>query len=431
MPSDCLECLTVLRRIGLQVGVESVTLSFTMSKHADKGVIGFCSMVSQEIANRRMGGVLHYLQDTPGLRLRDFRVFGDLGTEAEAPPPPWTGKADGVIICFGLSPDETSGQIYRWIARGQAPVVNLTNEWMHPKVPFVCTDIDAMTRLAAEYLVGKGHRHFAFLWEAVALQASSRHHEVFHRRLMDHGYRALRCDLSFRPGESIRTDERLQHESGLIQFLRKAPKPLGVFTMNDHHARAVCVLCDKLGLDVPNEVAVLGAGNLMESRAASPVLSSVETEDHAIGFEAMKLLHQLMKGGRAPRRRRLPPPIRVIDRESTCPGFVRFGDAERARKYIGEHACEGINVADLVRAMSVSRRTLENHFRESVGHSPGEEICLVRLSRAQELLTRTDLSMTAVSGMSGFSEPPRFSEFFRRRVGLTPSEYRRRWKEGV
>jgi len=287
-----------LRRIGLQAGVESGTLSFTMGKHADKGVIGFCSMVSQEIANRRMGGVLHYLQDTPGLSLRDFRLFGDCETD-------------------------------------------------------------------------------------------------------------------------------------LIRFLRKAPKPLGVFAMNDHHARAVCMLCNKLGLDVPNEVAVLGSGNLIASRSSSPTLSSVETRNDEIGYEAMKLLHHLVRGGRAPRRLKMIPPIRVIERESSCPGFTNFGDAIRAREYIREHACEGIRVADVVRALSISRRTLEYHFRQSVGHSPGEEIDLVRLARAKDLLTGTDLSMTAVSGMAGFGEPPRFSEFFRRQVGLTPSEYRQRWKEGV
>jgi len=397
-----------------------------MSKHSDKGTIGFASLDIQ-----RLEGALHYLQDSPGLRLRDFRVFGDLGTELEAPPPPWTGKADGVVMSLGLSPNETPDLIYRWLRRGQVPVVSMTGEWVHPKVPTVRTDDAATSRLAAEYLVGKGHCHFAFVGETIAPQESSRRHEVFHGRLSDHGYQALRCDLSFRPGSEIRTDERLQHEAGLIQFLKKAPKPLAVFTMNDYYARAVCVLCDTLGLDVPNDVAVLGNGNLVESRAASPGLSSVETEEHAIGYEAMKLLHHLMRGGRAPRRPKLIPPIRVIERESTCPDFAKFGDANRAREYIRRHACEGINVHDVVSSMSVSRRTLEYHYQETVGHSPGEEINLVRLARAEELLRATDLSMTAVSGMTGFSEPPRFSAFFRRRNGLTPSEYRRRWKEGV
>ena len=397
-----------------------------MSKHSDNGTIGFASL-----DNQRLGGVLRYLQDTPGLRLRDFRVFGDLGTEAEAPPPPWTGKADGVVVSFGLSPKESPDLICRWFRRGQVPVVSMTNEWVHPRVPVVRTDIDAVSRLAAEYLVGKGHRHFAFIGEAIAPQESSHRHEVFLRQLSTHGYQALRCDLSFRPGSDIRTDERLRHEADLIRFLRDAPKPLGVFTMNDYYARAVCVLCDTLGVDVPNEIAVLGFGNLMESRAASPGLSSVETDEHVVGHEAMRLLHLLMRGGRAPRRPKLIPPVRVIERESSCPGFTLFGDAKRAREYIRRYACEGIHVADMVRSISVSRRTLENHFLASVGHSPGEEISLVRLARAEELLRATDLSMTAVSGMCGFSEPPRFSAFFRRRIGLTPSEYRQRRKEGV
>jgi len=84
-----------------------------------------------------------------------------------------------------------------------------------------------------------------------------------------------------------------------------------------------------------------------------------------------------------------------------------------------------------VRHLSVSRRTLEDHFRRSIGHSPGEEISLVRLERAKELLMGTDLSMTVVSGMLGFSEPPRFSTFFQKHVGFTPSDYRRGFREGT
>jgi len=402
-----------------------------MSRHFDRGVIGFFSLISQEIANRRIEGIMHYLQGSPGLRLRDFRVFGDVETGDEAPPPPWQGEADGVIVCLGISADETTDQMSRWLQRGQAPVVSLVREWVHPGIPVVCTDSDAVMRLAAEYLAGKGHRHFAFVGEAVAPLDSARRFEVFQHRLEDFGHRALRCDLSFRPVVGIGNDERVQREAGLVGFLRKAPKPLGLFAMSDYHARAVCLLCDHLGLDVPNEVAVLGCGNLIESRAASPVLSSVETRNEAIGFEAMKLLHRLMRGGRAPRQPKMIPPVRVIERESSCPDFRVLGTAKLAREFIGMHACEGINVADVVRALSKARRTLEDQFRRSFGHSLGEEIGLVRMEKAQELLTKSDLSMRAVSDLTGFSQPPRFSTFFRRRLGLTPSQYRQRSKNGT
>ena len=286
-------------------------------------------------------------------------------------------------------------------------------------------------QLAADYLVDKGHRHFAFVADSVNLKDTARRREVFQRRLKDHSYRALGCDLAFRPDDDIASLERAQHDAGLIQFLRNTPKPLGVFALTDHYARALCMLCEKLGLDVPNEVAILGSGNLIASRSSSPTLSSVETGNDEIGYEAMKMLHHLMHGGRGSRRPKMIPPVQVIERESSCPGFTSFGSAQRAREFIRSHACEGIRVADVVRALSISRRTMENHFRQSVGHSPGEEIALVRLERAKELLTETDLSMTHVSGMAGFNEPPRFNAFFRRHVGLSPSEYRQRWQDGA
>jgi hypothetical protein len=47
-----------------------------------------------------------------------------------------------------------------------------------------------------------------------------------------------------------------------------------VSAMNDPHARAVCSLCEDLGIDVPDEVAILGVGDLNISRRHSPSISS-------------------------------------------------------------------------------------------------------------------------------------------------------------
>ncbi len=71
--------------------------------------------------------------------------------------------ADGVIISFGMSVGETTDQVFRWLQRGGVPVVSLVRDWIHPGIPVVCAASDAVMRLGAEYLVGKGHCHFAFI----------------------------------------------------------------------------------------------------------------------------------------------------------------------------------------------------------------------------------------------------------------------------
>jgi LacI family transcriptional regulator len=156
----------------------------------------------------------------------------------------------------------------------------------------------------------------------------------------------------------------------------------------------------------------------------SPTISSVATANDRIGFEAMKVLHRIMDGDERPKRPKLLGPEGIVEREST--GIPQGGGADIhiARDFIHAHAVEGITVEDVVRSLSISRRTLEKQFSERVGHSPKREIQLVRLEKAKQLLAETELSMTQVSAMTGFSELPRFSIFFRTQGGMSPSEYR-------
>lgn len=154
------------------------------------------------------------------------------------------------------------------------------------------------------------------------------------------------------------------------------------------------------------------------------------TANDRIGYEAMKTLHRIMDGGNRTRRPKLFEPEGIVERESTGRGEVGVADIQAARDFIHAHAVEGITVEDVVRGLSISRRTFEKQFSERVGHSPKQEIQLVRLERAKQMLVDTELSMTQVSAMTGFSDPPRFTEFFRKHVGVSPTEYREASRKG-
>ncbi len=397
-----------------------------MDDHSGRRTVGFSSMVWQEMANRRMDGVLRYLDGEGGFTLRDFRFMKAFEVDDMTPPPPWTGKADGVLTCFGAFKDEVDAMV-RWFRRGGAPVVSLGAEWRHPEVPVVCTDNNAVMRLAAEYLVRRGHGHFAFVSDMANLRAA-RQRKVLGKLLLAEGHELLSCDLAQRPNGSIEDIDRALADAAMTRFLREAPKPLAVFAITDLHARSVCTICRDLGLDIPGEVAILGSGNLSVSRSHSPTISSVQTAHDRVGYEAMKLLHRLMDGVKPPARAKRIPPIKVIERESTCPRRSGTGDVRRAMELIRAHACEGISVKEVVCNLGMNRRTLEKHFRKCIGHSPGQEIQQIRLARAKELLAGTDLSIIRVSQMTGFREPTRLNEFLRKHAGVTPSEYRKREK---
>ena len=94
-----------------------------MKNRSGKRTIGLTAMASQEIANRWTEGVLRYLEDERGLTLRDFRFPKAFEVDDVSPPPPWTGKADGVLVCFGVVGGKQAREdTYRWLRRGGVPI---------------------------------------------------------------------------------------------------------------------------------------------------------------------------------------------------------------------------------------------------------------------------------------------------------------------
>jgi LacI family transcriptional regulator len=375
-------------------------------------LLGFSAASWQEIAGRWVDGILRYLGETPELGFRDFSFLEGMEMDELAPPPAWKAKVSGTIVGFGVRSDLEIEQLMTWLDRGNAPVVSLVWDWSHPRIPQVTTDISAVASCAVDYMIGKGFGRLLIIDDEGNSPKTQRwYRSFFTRRLASRGLEAAQYALSFRP-EGVREDlERIRDEEGLAKLLRDSPKPLGVLAMGDPHARAVCSLCEDLGLEVPNEVAVLGVGDLNISRRHSPSISSVRTSAEDTGYEAAKLLHHMIKGEEPPDRPILIRPQGVIERESTCPNYSDSGDIRRAVNFIRTHACEGINVEDVVRHLAVSRRTLEKHFAKRIGHSPGHEIRQVRLDRAKQLLEETDMSITRISQLTGFREHARLTTF--------------------
>ena len=93
-------------------------------------------------------------------------------------------------------------------------------------------------------------------------------------------------------------------------------------------------------------------------------------------------------------------------------------------RQIREHACAGIKVADVVRALGVSRRVLESRFLRRLGHTPHEEIARVQFRRVEQLLAETELPLATIAARAGFRHPETMTVAFTRRHGLPPSRWR-------
>jgi LacI family transcriptional regulator len=113
-------------------------------------------------------------------------------------------------------------------------------------------------------------------------------------------------------------------------------------------------------------------------------------------------------------------------RQSTDVSAIDDPHVAAAVRFIREHACDGIQVPDLVAVAALSRTVLERRFTRLVGCSPKAELLRVQLARARQLLTETDLSLSVIAERSGFKHPEYFNVIFKLKIGQTPGRYRQR-----
>ena len=97
----------------------------------------------------------------------------------------------------------------------------------------------------------------------------------------------------------------------------------------------------------------------------------------------------------------------------------------RVTAYMLAHLDGELSLDELSKLVNLSRTHFCTAFRLTVGHTPREWLIGRRLERARELLGRFDMSITEIALALGYT-PSAFGAIFRERVGVTPSEFRRR-----
>jgi LacI family transcriptional regulator len=161
---------------------------------------------------------------------------------------------------------------------------------------------------------------------------------------------------------------------------------------------------------------------------ARPALSSVILASDAIGQRAAELIESLL-GKSSKRRIQTPeilvPPVGIATRRSTDVLAIDEPDVVTAIRFIRENCHRPIDVSDVLKEVSVSRRWLERRVRDAIGITLGAEIRRVRIERAKRLLLQTKHSIADVAKHSGFTDIRHIENCFRDELGLTPTQFRR------
>jgi LacI family transcriptional regulator len=326
-------------------------------------------------------------------------------------PPSWLAHWDGDGIIARIE----SKRIAKAVVDSKLPTVDVSAGRYVPAIPWVETDDRAIAHLAANHFLERGFRHFAYC-------ADTRFH--WSRWRGNHFSKLLEA-----AGHQCQTFEPPSRQSdrqvaAIEAWLIRLPRPVGVFACYDIRGQQVLDACRNAGLAVPDEVAVLGVDNdELLCELASPHLSSVIPDTHRTGYEAAALLARMMKGERLALEVRIAP-IGVHRRQSTDVLATDDPQVVHAVQFIREHACEPINVNDVLRAVPLSRKVLETRFKTILNHTLHDEIIRVRIDRAKQLLANTDLALADIASRTGFEHAEYLSVAFKRETGLTPAVYR-------
>lgn len=176
-------------------------------------------------------------------------------------------------------------------------------------MPTVDSDSFTGAVLATSHLIELGHRRIGFLGGRADLE-SARLREAGFRHAMSEG--------------GIKVDERLVRDGGYRpetaegparELLSRARRPTAVFAANDLSAISTMEVAIELGLGVPDDLSIVGFDNVPESALAAVPLTTITQNLQQMGFEALRLLVDLLAGVERETHVRLP--TELVQRSST------------------------------------------------------------------------------------------------------------------
>jgi transcriptional regulator GlxA family with amidase domain len=96
--------------------------------------------------------------------------------------------------------------------------------------------------------------------------------------------------------------------------------------------------------------------------------------------------------------------------------------------WIPDHLDEDLSVPALARRACMSERNFARAFRRETGRTPGAYVEAARVERARIALETGDVPVEAIAQQAGFGTVETMRRAFRRQVGVSPIEYRTRFR---
>lgn len=219
------------------------------------------------------------------------------------------GRVDGVLMLRDADDPTLNAVLDRAF-----PTVLFFSRSQRPGVAFVDCDNFTGGRLAAEHLVGLGHRRVGFVRGSLNSVDSAERSSGYRHAIEASG---IPFDPSYIvPFESPNSDPR-----PFIDLMGRPDRPTALFVWSDDVAFACMRILNELNLDVPRDVSLVGFDSSSACERVSPALTSVNQPVAEMAEAATKILADLVRGRATQERSRVVFPLELDVRGSTsAPG---------------------------------------------------------------------------------------------------------------
>ncbi len=326
-------------------------------------------------------------------------------------------RSDGCIAMAGR-PEFT-----QFIQSLKVPVVDVTHQTAGT-FSRIHEDDHTIGILAAEYLLSLGFEHFA-CYRTDSLDVSTVRSESFSQTVAGAGHETSQLLWDrYDSGKQVRDWPRRM--KWLTRKLLALPKPTAIFCIDDRAAVNIIDCCRECDIRIPDEVAVLGVGNLDTACECSVVpISSIRIDFEELGFRAAELLDGIMNGATPPSEPVLMPPGGIEERRSTHTLAANDPAGQKAIRYMLDHYSSPIDVQDVARVSGLTRRQLTYIIQKELNIAPAKLLEDIRIKQACELLITTNYTVQRVAMEAGLGTALRLQRIFRKRFDSSPRSWRK------
>jgi DNA-binding LacI/PurR family transcriptional regulator len=174
--------------------------------------------------------------------------------------------ADGVIL---VNPTYSTAEDIAVLARANLAVVVLSNQVTSPEFDVVCSQEVEAFQEAVSYLLDRGHRRIAFLGYCADQRARGERLEGYRRAFLERG---LLIDETLNQGSGNSREEAYRTTRAMLEMRER---PTAIFAASDMAAISAIWAVRDAGLRIPEDVAIIGVGNIREGEMMQPALTTV------------------------------------------------------------------------------------------------------------------------------------------------------------